>query len=97
MGLPDNFALLSVILTTGALATGARRRRDIFAPLSVILTTRALATGGTGLGHLRATLCHPDDGSASDGRNGPQTAARTRRRFRSPNSRVARAPLEMPA
>ncbi len=31
--------------------------------------------------------CHPDDGSASDGRNGSRTAARKRRRFRSLKSR----------
>jgi hypothetical protein len=36
--------------------------------------------------------CHPDDGSASDGRNGSRTASHKRSRFRSLKSRAARAP-----
>src|SRR5271169_4135885 len=44
-------------------------------------------------GQLRVIVCHPDDGSVSDGRNGPRTASRKRSRFRFQVARLGRATL----
>ncbi len=79
----DSFALF-VVPTTGATRAAGRSRTASRCSSS---RRRERHERPADLGQLRA-VCHPDDGSVSDGRNGSRTASRTRSRFRSPSRRI---------
>jgi len=66
------------------LAHSSPRQSEQHIPILSIPTKGTSATEGTDLARHRAHVCHPDDGSVSDGRNGPRTGSRTRTRFRFP-------------